>query len=656
MTDFAALLWHSLPGIYRQQDAPPGTEPGDGELARFLRIAASPLAEIEASIGQLYDDLFGASARGEFLPLIGSLIGADIDPTLPASLQRAALADTLPFYRSKGLAGPLANTVQAFTSWRTVVVDYSQVVARVPFIETLSPVVRQRRRPVGVVAGGTNRFTFDAAGRVVALFDELRGRAIARADIVSLAADLVGTDRGFAIRESGVDLVGPRAPTPRTVIAANLTDFAAPLKLDGTALTVAAGQIAVDPELGRLLFGAPVPLAGNLSVDFHQLVPSTVALETLDIRDSQQMLRIGRSDDPAPYTIDLRAPARPSDRIGRTHFDNLGLFLTVGRSLVGRRPNLLRSGPPAGFSFDDRPLTAGDTAGNMLQLQDGIDGSPITTGTATMVGTFVDHERDFADTPRGFTIRVRGISLLDPSFGSGARIIAANLADLASPKDPHDPRGATPLALLAKDIAVDPQRGRFLLNLTAFGITADDLRVGYALASAVRTTGGTPARIGPAGSNTWAFAADGSATALRDAFDGTPLGTKIRLGASLASDFAGTPRGFRIFVGSTDVTASGTLTAQDVAIEGPVTAAAGQLLVDVERGRFALPAAAVPAGAVVTVDYSAADRDAESRVFESLAQRLPGLVPAGVVPVVIDSRKPHVDLASSVLATRVITP
>jgi len=80
------MLSRSLPGIYRLKD-------DNNDLARFLQIMASPLAETEASIGQLYDDLFGASARGDFLPLIGDLIGADIDPALPASLQRATETD-----------------------------------------------------------------------------------------------------------------------------------------------------------------------------------------------------------------------------------------------------------------------------------------------------------------------------------------------------------------------------------------------------------------------------------------------------------------------------------------------------------------------------------------------------------------------------------
>jgi hypothetical protein len=630
VTDFADLLSRSLPGIYRLKD-------GAGELARFLQIMASPLAETEASIGQLYDDLFGATARGELLPLIGDLIGADLDSTLPASLQRAALEDTLAFHRSKGLAQTLERTVEAFTTWPTVAVDYSQVVARVPYVQTLSPLQRRRRRPVGVDSGGSYRIYFDAARGVVPLFDELRGRVIARAEIASLAADLVGTDRGFAIRENGVDIVGVRAPAPRQMVAGNLTDFNDPRALGGGPLVLTTAQIGVDPELGRLLFAAPVPLPGNLTVDFHQLVPASIAPQTFDVRDSARMVQLGRSDDPAPYTIDVRSPDRPTDRIGRTHFDNHGFFATVGRIIDARRPNQLRVGSPAGFSFDDRPLASGDATGIALQLLDGIDGSPLT------VAKLAGHERDYVDAPRGFTIRVRGLSLLDPSFGTGARVIAAQLANLAAPLD----AGGAALTLQPLDIAVDPQLGRFLLTLSAFGVNAEDLRVGYLLASAVRVVGGAPAPVGSVGSNTFSFAADGRLAPLRDAYAGTPIPVRLRLGAVIA-DFHGTPRGYRVFAGATQLTA--TLSPQLAAIEVPVTAAAGTMIIDLERGRFAVPAGAVPAGIALTVEYSAADPTANGRVFDSAAQRVPRLVPAGIVPIVVDTCKPTLDLTNFELA------
>src|SRR5262249_5106228 len=109
VTDFADLFYRLLPGIYRQKDAP-------GELQKMLQIMAQPPSEIEQSIGQLYLDLFVDSCRPEFLPLIGALIGAEVDTTEPVSVQRATLATTFAFYRSKGLAVPINELVQTLST------------------------------------------------------------------------------------------------------------------------------------------------------------------------------------------------------------------------------------------------------------------------------------------------------------------------------------------------------------------------------------------------------------------------------------------------------------------------------------------------------------------------------------------------------------
>ena len=58
--DFAALLYADLPGVYRDKDTA-------GELRRFLEIAAEPLAELHASVGQLYEDLFVGGCRAELI-------------------------------------------------------------------------------------------------------------------------------------------------------------------------------------------------------------------------------------------------------------------------------------------------------------------------------------------------------------------------------------------------------------------------------------------------------------------------------------------------------------------------------------------------------------------------------------------------------------
>ena len=63
MTNFAELLYRSLPGLYRDKDAAL-------ELRRFLDLAALPLEEIERSIGELYLDFYLNTCRDAFVPLI----------------------------------------------------------------------------------------------------------------------------------------------------------------------------------------------------------------------------------------------------------------------------------------------------------------------------------------------------------------------------------------------------------------------------------------------------------------------------------------------------------------------------------------------------------------------------------------------------------
>jgi len=614
VTDFAALLYSHLPGIYRQKDE-------RDELRRFLAIMAAPLAEVEASIGQLLEDFFAGTCRDELLPLIARLIGAELDPSLPPALQRAALEDSFAFYRNKGLAQPLERTVQVLTGWTTVAVDFSQRVARTPFLDAVNPVVRRRGAAVGEESPGSRRFTFDAGGAAVRLHDEQRGRPITRAEIEARASELLGTEAGLALKERGVDLVGAGAPRPRAAIGADLTDFAAPRTPAGASLSLAPNQIAIDPELGRFLFGDdPAPLAGNLTVDFHQVI-AVRAAQTLDLRDASRMLQLGRSDDPAPYTLDLRSSQRPTDKIGRAHYDNHGFFVTVGRRIESQRPRLVfDDGTRSGYTFHDLGTP------EPLQLQDGIDGAPLTR--ARLHG----HEDAFFETARGFTIRTLASSLRDPGVSPRIRVRAANLADWAKPLDVDGNR----LTLATGDLAVDPELGRFLIRLFSPLLEPDALRVGYLLAPAVRHARRAPAPVSGASANVFAFAADGAPTALRDGIDGTPIAVKLRLRARIA-DFHGTDRGYRIRVGDTDRTADLVPALQSLEdASGP--AADGALALDLERGRFALPRGFVPPGAILTVDFSAADADDEARRFAALAQRLPLMVPAGVSPVIVDSR------------------
>ena len=188
------------------------------------------------------------------------------------------------------------------------------------------------------------------------------------------------------------------------------------------------------------------------------------------------MTRLGRADDPAPYTVDLRAPRRVSDRLGQKHFDKHGFFFSPGRIVANQPPNALPPGSESGrFSFDNRPLTLAESeVGVALQLMDGLDGGPLTR--AKLAGG----ELEFCGRPRGFTIRIRGASVSDPAFRPQLTIRTADLSDLLQPRHP----GGAPMTLAPTDLAVDPQLGRFILDLAALAAKAEDIRVDYLLAPA----------------------------------------------------------------------------------------------------------------------------------------------------------------------------
>ena len=624
--DFPALLYKLLPGIYRDKDAL-------GELRRFLEIASLPLEELEVSIAQLYEDFFLGNSRAPFIPLIGALIGVEIDSTLPEREQRAEVEEAFAFYRSKGLHDPIGQYAERVTAWRCALIDFSQKVAQVPFVPDLNPVIPYRDQPVGEDSPGSGNFFFRADKSLQALFDRQTGRPIRRAALFGHESEYAGIEGRFAIRDRGADLFLPDPTPPYAAMAADLTDFANPKMPNGIALTILPNQIAIDPELGRFKIVSPIPLAGNLRVDFQVLVPASVAVQTFDLRDAAQIARLDRSDDPAPHTLDIRRPRRPTDRIGRYHFDNLGFFFTLGRQMSNQRPNILPPGSQSGhFSFDGRLLAIGDTDGVSIQLQDGIDGSPLTRQKLEAA------VEEFCGTVRGFTLRVNGIDLCGPDFQPAVTLRAADLSDFANPKTPA---GAA-MTLASTDVAVDPQLGRFKLDLAGLGIAAEQIRVDYLLAPVQNHQGIPPAALSESVHEIFGFDPQGEMIVLRDGEDGMPISVKRRLGSPL-SDFHGKRRGWTVYRNGVDV--SGVLLqAEEKDLEDPTTPVTpGRLAVDVGRGRFKFPAGFLSPADLIAADYSDEDAAGEAQLLASFSQRSPKLLPAGVIPVPIDTRVPRVD-------------
>lgn len=620
-TDFADLLYRSLPGLYRDKDTL-------GELQRFLQIMALPLEDLEGSIRQLHEDFFISTCRPELIPLIGALVGVEVDTSQTPRAQRTQVSEAVRFYRSKGTQQPLERWVESLTQWHVTLVDFSDSVAQVAFLEGLNPVSRMRDLPVSDAPPGSGNGFFMADQRLQPLFDALTGRPITRKALAGHEAEYAGVEGRFTIKDRGVDLFKPPAgTTPYVAVAADLTNFAAPKNATGGALAIGAFQVAVDPVLGRFKIVNPLPSAGNLRVTFHALTPAAITTQAFHVGDPSRMKQLGRSDDPAPYTADLRAPRHVSERIGQKHFDNHGFFVTPCQLRANRRPNAVPEDSTSGhFTFDERPLTLSAQDGYALQLLDGMDGSPLTRKR------LVGRELRYVSQSWGFTIRVGGVDVLDSAFQPKVRVLTADLSDFGNPKAVT----GVGLRLTPTDIAVDPQLGRFILNLRALRTRPEDLRVDYLLGSVTRVEEAKPLSFSALVNGMFAFAPNGGQVPLRDAFDGTAIDVALRLGRPL-SDYHGTSRGWRILRNGVDV--SGSLAANIVDLEDlSVAVPAGKISIDPRRGRFKFPAGLLAPTDTVTVSHSYEDTAGQAQVFAHLSQRLTTALPAGVVPVIVDTR------------------
>jgi phage tail-like protein len=623
-TNFQDLLYAYIPGVYRDKDEL-------GELRRFLEIFARQMEELETNIGQLYEDFYVTSCRELFVGLIGNLLGIEIDRTMPVRAQRAEVEEALASYRQKGLRDPLSRFAEQITGWPVTVVDFSQTLALSSFVTDLSPIVTFRKASVAERPTGSGNFFFSKEANIASLYDSKFGRPILRSDLDGHESEYAGVESRFSIEEFGVSLFAG-SPPRFAAIAANLANFARPEKPDGGVLTIPPNHVAIDPELGRFKILSPIPLAGNLTVDFHLLISSSISQTVFDIRDPLRPVRLGRSDDPVPYTLDVRSPTHASDRTGRQHFDNHGFFITFGRKLHNQKPNVLPPNSQTGrFSFDSSPIGIGDKEGIPIQLMDGTDGAALTRHK------FAGHELEYCGTPRGFSIRLSGIDLTDQSFPVKVTIRAANLSDFDHPRD-VDGNDIVPRPA---DILIDPQLGRFLMDLSALHVRPADVRADYLLAPVQSIAKGKAFGLSSAIPEVFAFARGGEFVRLRDAVDGTPLSSKVRLGVSLAS-FHGTSRGWTIRRNGVNVRDA--LQAQAKSLENlAVSVPPNHVAIDLDRGRFKFPAGFLNPDDVVTVDFSFENQEEEQLLLDSVAQRLPRMLPAGTNPVLIDTRRTMVD-------------
>ncbi|WP_328452995.1 hypothetical protein [Amycolatopsis sp. NBC_00438] len=470
----------------------------DADLGHPLRSLLAPLEDeyrrVRHDVDRLYDDWFVETCRAEVLPLLLDLAGGR---TLTGAPSRALVAHSVHTGRIKGTAEGLRGMAADVTGRPADVVEYFARLRVTQHVDNVRPgrlalpdlrdtaglarlgtahdevargadvrdmtggVARHNVANIGVylwrldsypyrgvharaVDGGRGRWTFDPAGRDTPLFTP-DARPLSRLDLHSA---LAGGAAGPAV---AVVVDGTSVP----LCAADLSAWDQP----------ADGQVAVDPELGRLTVGrrAGAPL---VEVAYHAGAPGDLGAHSY-YRGPALAGALAAADFPSPSAADWRAvvrqrsgsftsfadaaaawsslPADPAGRFGvivvadsATYSEDLDLRLRPGERLlvvaaattaagvlvpVGVRPHFaggvrVRTRPgrapvPTGLVLDGLSIERG------VRADDGLPGTLVVSGCTVLGGLGAET----AKSPAGHTFRLLR-SVVESVELPGRRVVA----------------------------------------------------------------------------------------------------------------------------------------------------------------------------------------------------------------------------------------
>ncbi|MFF5077475.1 hypothetical protein ACFY36_10510 [Actinoplanes sp. NPDC000266] len=315
-------LFELLPQLHQRRDAEAG-----GPLRDLLAVIAEQVNLVEADIARLYDNWFIETCDDWAVPYLGDLVGyrtppgyaEALSPALAARLApRRDVADTVAGRRRKGTLPLLEELAAAVADWPSRAVETRRLVAATqpvrlgavagsrtldvrqggaldllggPFDEQAHTAGRPLYNPPGVALfvwrlrpysitrapahcldRARNLYTFSVLGNDVPLvvkpIPEPSATHIATAENVPVLirrrllldqlADLYGPGKSLAIWRDDQDEPIP----PAEVVVADLSDWAYRPRRD---------QVAVDPVLGRIAFGARSAPRRGVWVTYHHL-------------------------------------------------------------------------------------------------------------------------------------------------------------------------------------------------------------------------------------------------------------------------------------------------------------------------------------------------------------------------------------------------
>jgi len=310
-------LYALLPSIVRQNDQ----IQGGGVLQALVAVIAQQAQVISAALDQQYDDQFIETCAPWVVPYIGDLVGfTPLRPLGPGqpSATRAEVADTIGDRRRKGTAGMLEQLCADVTGWPGIAVEYFGRIATAQYVRNhLRPgnaTVDVHSPMTAVDIGGA----FDLPPRTldVRRIDTGRGRynvpdvglfvwRLAWYSVADHPLRQVGTNRyAFDPFGGSIPLVNPPAETAGEFdllgrpnvpfflqyypMYTGLQNYSAPapveVSVNGTAYEASAIgwcnlstwtppttpgiAVAVDPELGRLVFATPPAADAAVTASF----------------------------------------------------------------------------------------------------------------------------------------------------------------------------------------------------------------------------------------------------------------------------------------------------------------------------------------------------------------------------------------------------
>jgi hypothetical protein len=264
--DFAQRLYARVPANYRAYDADQGLP-----LYALLTVVGEQAANIRADLDSLWDNFFIETCQDWVVPYLGALAGTNLLLKPVGESSRLDVWNTVQWRRSKGTPQMLQSLAQAISGWPAsmseffLALGWSQNMNHVRVDQPLTPnlrrpglsahaadfhpapelaeprgawdspgrynvknagffVSRLQMFPVSGVtpaasapgtsaAAGNSCFSFNPLFRDVPLFSSDTGKAIRRSDLAASPWSYFGNDADIAVRQAGILLAADAAPS-----------------------------------------------------------------------------------------------------------------------------------------------------------------------------------------------------------------------------------------------------------------------------------------------------------------------------------------------------------------------------------------------------------------------------------------------------------